>query len=203
MPQPTMDEPWVDRLRSDDLVQRNAAIDELRRLLISSLKRTLSERYGTHLSIEDIVQESLLKILDSIDRFEGRSRFSTWAITVATRVGLTELRRRRYRDVSLDTTEGSTLVASLAAEPGTSNFDGERQRILKTLGEVIQDSLSERQRSAIRGTLDELPVEEIASRLGSSRNATYKLIHDARMRLRDAMLNAGITPDDLTALTSP
>ena len=59
-------------------------------------------RYGTGLQAEDVVQDALLKILNSLDQFEGRSRFTTWAMTIAMRVGLSELRRKHYADVSLD-----------------------------------------------------------------------------------------------------
>jgi RNA polymerase sigma-70 factor (ECF subfamily) len=202
MPQHLTDEAWVSQLTSDDPFHRDAAVSELRQLLVRALKRTLTERYGSQLSIEDIVQESLVKILDSIHQFEGRSRFTTWAISIATRVGLTELRKRRYKDVSLDASEGPALVASLSDATESPGADSDRRRILSVLAQKIQEDLTDRQRTAIQATLDELPVEEIASRLGSNRNAIYKLIHDARIRLRDGLLNAGISPDDLTALAS-
>lgn len=202
MPQPITDDNWVRQLTSDDPVQRDASINELRQMLLRALKQTLTERYGAQLSVEDVVQDSLVRILDSIHQFEGRSRFTTWAISIATRIGLTELRRRRYRDVSLETNERSALLASLSNASESSGADSERGRIMNILHQKIQEDLTERQRIAIQATLDELPVEEIASRLGSNRNAIYKLIHDARVRLRDAMLQAGISPDDLSALTS-
>ncbi len=197
MPEPAEDEAWVRRLKSEDSTQRDAAIDELRVLLLRALNRTLTQRYGTKVPVDDIVQEALVKILDSIDQFAGRSRFSTWAITVATRVGLTELRRKRYRDVSLDTEEGSTILAAISDGADSAEDDSERQRILSTLGTVIQDDLTDKQRLAIQASLDGLPVDEIATRIGSKRNAVYKLIHDARQKLRDGLESRGIHADDI------
>lgn len=197
MPKPAEDEAWVRRLKSEDSAQRDAAIDRLRVLLVRALNRTLTVRYGTEVPVDDIVQDALVKILDSIDQFAGRSRFSTWAITVATRVGLTELRRKRYRDVSLDTEEGSTIVAALSDEADSAEDDSERRRILSTLSMVIQDDLTDRQRLAIQASLDGLPVDEIATRIGSKRNAVYKLVHDARQKLRDGLESRGIHADDI------
>lgn len=196
MQQPSKDE-WVLRLRSEDSQNRDTAIDELRTILSRALGRTLTQRYGTELAVEDIVQEALVKILDSLDKFEGRSRFLTWAISLATRLGLTELRRRRYRDVSLDGKQGETLSESLADETESSESGLERQRILTTLASVIQESLTEKQRIAIQATLDGVPVEEVAASMGSNRNAVYKLEHDARMKLRKALESHGINADDV------
>ena len=93
---------WVVRLRGDQQ-ERDAAIDELTDLLIRGLSKSLSGRYGSGLQSEDIVQEAIIKILDSLDTFEGRTKFTTWAMTVATRVGISEMRRKHYQDVSIET----------------------------------------------------------------------------------------------------
>ena len=52
--------------------------------------------------IEDCVQETLVLIIDRIGQFEGRSMFLTWATTIAIRTAVSDLRRRRWKDVSLD-----------------------------------------------------------------------------------------------------
>ncbi len=188
---------WIVRLASRDVQERDTAIDELRSTLVRALGKTLTQRYGTELAIEDIVQEALVKILDSLDKFEGRSRFLTWAISLATRLGLTELRRRRYRDVSLDGEQGETLSQSLVDEAESNEAQLERGRILTTLAKLIREDLTEKQRMAIQASLDGLPVEEIAHRMGSKRNAIYKLEHDARMKLRNALESHGINADDV------
>lgn len=43
-------------------------------------------------------QETLLRVLDQLDTFEGRSLFTTWVHKIAIRIALTELRRKRWRD---------------------------------------------------------------------------------------------------------
>ena len=48
--------------------------------------------------------------------------------------------------------------------------------------------------------MDGLPVEEIARRTSSNRNAVYKLIHDARIKLRDGFAELGISPDEFNVI---
>ena len=86
-------DPWVQRLSGTD-PERELAIKELSALLHRGLTFSLSKKYGGGLQTEDVVQESLIKILKSLETFEGRSKFTTWAMTIATRVGISELRRK-------------------------------------------------------------------------------------------------------------
>ncbi len=66
------------------------------------VSKSLSGRYGKPLSIEDIVQDALIKILGSLDQFHGKSEFKTWAMAIAIRVGISQLRRKYHADQSLD-----------------------------------------------------------------------------------------------------
>src|SRR3989304_1235188 len=50
---------------------------------------------------EEASQEALVRILDRLDTFEGRSRFTTWAYKVAFRIALTDLRRKQWQGGSL------------------------------------------------------------------------------------------------------
>lgn len=148
--------------------------------------------------IEDVVQESLLKILASLDSFQGRSRFTTWALAIATRVGFSELRRHHYRDVSLDGLASGRELEIESTETSVVEDLG-RSALLDTLGRLIDTRLSDKQRLAMRGFLEGLPMAEIAQRTESNRNAVYKLVHDARRRLRAGFEEAGITAEDVEA----
>lgn len=201
MPESAPIDPWVKRLRSADSAERNRAIADLRTKLEKTLGRTFVERYGHQVSIDDIIQEALLKILDSLDSFAGRSRFLTWAVAIATRLGLTELRRRRYRDVSLDLDGEHLRLPALVIFKDGQGDKATAENLVARLNDLIATELTDRQRIAIRASLDELPVDEIAVRLGSNRNAVYKLLHDARVRLKEGLLNSGVSQDDLIAVT--
>ena len=85
-------------------VTTDEALTELRMMFIAGLRRTLSGRAGSDGAfIEDIVQEATLRVLERLDHFRGESRFTTWSTAIAVRAALTELRRARWRDVSLST----------------------------------------------------------------------------------------------------
>jgi len=191
---------WVDRLRSAGQV-RDTAIDELRRVLVRGLMHALGPRGGGEAFAEDVAQETLLRILDSLESFAGRSRFTTWAMTIAVRIGISELRRKRFQDVSLEQiTGGENLNIDPAVDLAEAAEQGERHtRILATLKQLVEQSLTEKQRTVVQADLGGMPIEEIARRLGTNRNAVYKLFHDARQKLRQGFAAAGISAADVHA----
>lgn len=191
---------WVERLKSTGTEQQ-LAIQELQSLLLRGLQASMKNRYGGKIQVEDVVQEALVKILNSLDKFEGRSQFTTWAMTIATRVAIAEMRRKHFQDVSLDSMRsGDNLKIEVASETPSTENNVSREEMIRLLKQLIETELTDRQREAIQGALDGLPVEEIARRTQSNRNAVYKLIHDGRLRLRDGFANAGIIDDDIQAL---
>ena len=62
------------------------ALEELRTVLVRGLTAAIRARYDNRIQADDIVQDALVKILDKLDTFEGRSKFTTWAMTIATRI---------------------------------------------------------------------------------------------------------------------
>ena len=97
---------WITAL-SQPGPRRDAALADLRTLLVRGLGYAMAGRPNVRQEdIQDFAQEALLKILAALDSFRGESRFTTWAQKIAVRVALTELRRRRWRDVSLQKPSG-------------------------------------------------------------------------------------------------
>jgi len=92
---------WLNDLRGPD---QDQAIEDLRKVLKRGLIYSLSSRIKTDLETQadDFVQDAILRILDKLDTFRGESRFTTWAQKVAVRVAFTELRRQRWKDISLE-----------------------------------------------------------------------------------------------------
>lgn len=191
---------WVERLQSSE--RRDEALEELRQILTRGLSRSLARRGGGEAFVDDIVQESLLKIMSSLDSFEGRSQFTTWAMTIATRIGISSLRRRHFQDVSLDEITGGDDVKLDIAVDTTRSPDRQslRDEILRQVRDVINEDLTEKQRTVVHGALGGMPIEEIAARMSSNRNAIYKVFHDARKRLRRELETRGIDSTDLQAV---
>jgi len=194
-------ETWLAHLGGTGPDQQ-AALSTLRDALLRGLRRALSHRAGAGGEfLEDVVQDSLLRILERLPQFEGRSRFLTWAMSIAIRVAMSELRHRRWKDVSLDEVTGGGDIAperAVADDPG-ADAQSEREAILAAMHEVIRTGLTEKQRLALLAELRGMPQDEIARHLGSNRNAIYKLTHDARRRLKRGLESAGFTAEDVRA----
>lgn len=184
---------WIAALQADGPL-REAALSDLRGMLLIGLKTALKSRSDFVDSLlDDFVQDSLVRILRSLDQFQNRSRFVTWATAIAIRVALTELRKRRWRDVSLE-----TLVADTGFEPSAAETspDRESQPIIEAMYRIIASDLTEKQRTVLLAEIKGMAQEEIARQMGSSRNALYKLSHDARQRLKQGLEKAGFTAQE-------
>jgi RNA polymerase sigma-70 factor (ECF subfamily) len=144
-----------------------------------------------------MAQEGVLKVLGGLATFRGESRFTTWAVAVAVRVAFTELRRARWRDVSLDRLVEDAPARLPAAPPGDGSSQEARQAILAEMHRVLESGLTDRQRRALVAELRGMPQAEIAAQMGLTRNALYKLTHDARQNLKRGLEEAGIGGDQV------
>ncbi|MEM7479662.1 MAG: RNA polymerase sigma factor [Acidobacteriota bacterium] len=186
---------WIDHLSSPGPTQEAALTDlgeVLRRGLDGALGRKISQRQAF---IEDAVQDTLLKVLSHLAEFRGRSRFTTWAVSIAVREAFGELRRRRSRDVSLDSLalEDSISLAP-PGNPEASDGNLDRRRILRALQHLIDRRLTAKQRQVLRAKLEGLEQSEIARRMPDvKRNAVYKLAHDARKSLKKGLIEEGFS----------
>lgn len=199
---------WVADLRGGG-DGRESALEDLRAAVVAGLPYALSnwlspDNPGFASLAEETAQETLLRVGDRLDSFEGRSKFTTWTHKIAVRIALTELRRRRWRDVSLDGLVGeeSDDSDSMIADP-TPNPDtlAERGNMVGLIRKLIMEELTEKQRQAmVAVAIKGMPLEEVARRMGMERNALYKLMHDARLRLKKRMSREGLTPGDALAV---
>ncbi len=195
-------EEWLNALRGPEADQ---AIADLREILIRGLHYALSNSGEMDTLIEDFVQDALLKILGNLDNFRGESKLTTWAQKIAVRVAYTELRRKRWKDISIEDLlpedSGSDFTPAVLTDPKSSPERSASQKMLLELVErLIEESLTPRQREAIMAVMvGGMPLDEAARRMATNRNALYKLIHDARKRLKQELLSQGYTTDELLA----
>jgi len=194
-----MDDNELYKLIKGEGATRDQAISQLRSILLRGLSKSLNDRYGKPFNAEDIVQEALMKVLNSLDKYEGRSKFTTWAMTVATRIGISALRRKYHQDVSMEpfgTSDGYSMEVSITDEPTLSNLES-RTKIFNVLQNLIDTELTDKQRLVTRAFLSNFATDEIAEQLQMTRNAVYKLIHDARQKLKDGFERAGLTSEQI------
>lgn len=202
--QPRTNSEWLTDLQGHE---QNQAIADLREILVRGLTYALSNRLNSadlNALVEDFVQDALLRILDKLDTFRGESLFTTWAQKIAIRVAFTELRRQRWKDISLEDLlpeDSFDFTPTILADPSP---DPERRASQTMLAEMVQnmleEDLTERQRTAMMAIMvGGMPIEEVAQRMDTNRNALYKLIHDARKRLQQSLLAKGMTPQEVLA----
>lgn len=172
-----------------------AALADLRALVAGAVRRAVGAA-GTadEATLEDLTQVGQVHVLRQLGRFEGRSRFTTWAWAVAVRAALSELRRAAYRASAEPLPAESATPASAAPTPPES---AERGEIVALMQGVIARELTERQRTALVAELDGTPREVLLARLGINANALHKLLHDARRKLLLGLRAAGIHDDEV------
>jgi RNA polymerase sigma-70 factor, ECF subfamily len=193
-------EQWLKELRGPN---PDEALADLYGLLVRGLRAAFGG-YGGGLEANfgDFAQEALIKITGNLDSFRGESHFTTWAQKIAMNVALTELKRRRWRDVSLQDLFDQREAADRG--PADTQLTPEelalQNMVLGELRRMVDEDLSDRQREAVVAViLEEMPISEVAKRMGTNQNALYKLLHDARRKLKREMEAAGLSPQEVLA----
>lgn len=202
-------EQWLSDLQADS-PNYEEAIADLRTILLNGLQRGLLGQINTSApefstQAEDFTQEALLKILDKLHTFAGRSQFTTWAHKVAVSVALTELRRKRWQDKSLnglvETDSGDYTPQFMADSKPTPENVAERAEMVKRVEHLIANSLTDKQRTAlVAATINGRSAAEVAKEMDMKPNAVYKLLHDARLRLKRTLSNEGLTPEEVLSV---
>ena len=195
-------ETWLRHLRSKGAAQQEA-LSDLRDALIRRLRGALWN--GSLIDdafLEDTVQDSIIRILERLKQFEERSQFLTWAISIALRVAMSELRHRRWKHVSLDEVMAdANLVPERVIDDGSEpSIQRERKAIIEMMHGLIRNNLTEKQRVALFAELKKMPQDEIARHISSNRNAVYKLTHDAHKRLKQEFEAVGYEITDIQAI---
>src|SRR5258708_2056461 len=139
---------------------------------------------------EDFAQDATLRILSNLESFRGDSRFITWATKVAVRVAISEMRRARYKDFSLDALTdagdmkpevGNSLTSTPIERPESAM---EKQDVMQKISRAFEEALTSRQRIALEAVVIEgVPMDVVGDRMGTNRDALYKLVHDVRRKV--------------------
>jgi RNA polymerase sigma-70 factor (ECF subfamily) len=206
---------WLRGLRASG-PEREEAIDHLHALLLRAARFEVSRRRPAHPhlrgdDLDDIAHQAaddaLMSILRRLDDFRGASRFTTWAYKFAINMALSAARRESRKSVSLDAlleaTGGQVWLPEAEAFPGDPERTARRAEAWAAIHTVMDDDLSERQRRALKAVIvDQVPLDELARHWGATRNAIYKLVHDARRKLKTRLEARGFAPREMLALFS-
>ena len=210
-------EEWLNDLRASGTVQE-AAISDLRNLLLRAVLYYFNRNRGDFGELardkilqlaEDCAQEALIAVMNHLSDFRGDSKFTTWAYKFAVNIALTTLRQTRWKDISLDqrslTAEGEISEWLIQDKPSVVSSDhfAIQREVRQVIREVIERDLTDKQRQVLLMMIfNEVPMDEVVRRLGTNRNAIYKMLHDARRKLKSGLQARGFEVGETLALFS-
>lgn len=189
---------WLDGLRASG-GEHERCVAALHALLLRVARHEVSRRAGSLQlhgpELEDIAQQAsddaLMAIRSKTASFRGDSRFTTWAykfvmFEVSTKMGRHFWRQRR---ASMDEGAWESLPDVVGLAPDKQI---EQRELFDALRRAIEEDLTHLQRRVfVAVVLNEVPMDAFARELGSNRNSVYKVLFDARRKLRQSLRTAG------------
>lgn len=208
-------EEWLYALKANGEIQETA-ITDLRDLLLRAtlyfFHRNQNDFAGKHRDeilkcAEDCAQEALIAVMNHLPDFRGDSKFTTWAYKFAINMALMTARRERWKGRSIDKvafsrdgTPFESVMAGVSSRltPDQAALQGEISQILR---QVIEQELTDKQRQVLMlMVFHEVPMDEVVQQLGTNRNAIYKMLHDARHKLKSSLQARGFEVSELLTL---
>ena len=184
---------WIADLRGP---ARPEAVSDLHALLLRAARFELGRRRVPHAEFDDLAMQAaddaLMAILGKLDSFRGASRFTTWAYKFALLEAGVKARRRAWqgREIALDDRQWPDLAATAR----TAQERVEDRELLGVLRDAVRTSLTPHQREVFSAlALNGVPIDVLAERLGTTRGALYKTLHDARRKLRGHLADCGLS----------
>jgi RNA polymerase sigma-70 factor, ECF subfamily len=186
---------WLAALRSEGRAREEAVV-RLHALLLRVARFEVARRRAPAggEDLEDIALQSaddaLVAVLAKLDDFRGRSRFTTWAYKFAVLEASVKMRRRPWhgRELPLEPERWPQVPAAHASPQAGA----EQAELLAAVQRAIDEELTPHQREVLVAVaLNDVPIDVLAERRGSTRGALYKTIHDARRKLRRRLLAEG------------
>jgi RNA polymerase sigma-70 factor (ECF subfamily) len=189
---------WLETLTASG-PQRDQAIERLHALLVRAAgfevgRRAHSVRGGA-VDLDDLAMQAaddaLMALLAKLDDYRGESRFSTWAYKFAILEAAVKVRRRAWQGRELPVQDEAW--ARFPDRGGAPDRAAESAELMSAVREEIQRSLTPHQREVLVAiALNDVPIDVLAERLGSTRGAIYKTLHDARRKLRERLAERGL-----------
>ncbi len=197
-------------------MSQEAAIADLRDILLRAALYFFSRNLGDFAGLsrdeilqraEDCAQDALIAVMHHLPDFRGDSKFSTWAYKFAINIALMAARRERWKGASLDELSVSSegAFSEWVMQDKSDGVAPEQSAIQDEVREIIQDvierDLTDKQRRVLLlMVFNEVPMDEVVRHLGANRNAVYKMLHDARRKLKSGLQARGFEVGETLAL---
>ncbi|HET7398604.1 MAG TPA: sigma-70 family RNA polymerase sigma factor [Intrasporangium sp.] len=180
--------------------ERDEALRRLHALMVRAARhqvwrmRGMLEGHGAEVLDElanSAADEALTLLLGKLGTFEGRSRFTTWAYKFAILQAATEVRRQAWAGRAVSLEDVDSWVDSA---PGPE-LHAEAADLVAAVEQAMRVVLTPYQRKIATALLvDQVPIDVLADRLGTTRGALYKALHEIRVRLRRSLRETGHLP---------
>jgi len=187
--------------------ERDAARLRLHAMLLRIARHEVRRR-SDHLQIvgpelDDVAHQAaadaMVAILAKVGQFRGESRFTTWAYKFVMLEVSTKIGRHfwRNRTVAMDDEDWSRLPDRFGLDPADET---EWRDLVAALHQAVDDDLTDRQRQIfVAIVLNGVSLDALVAELGSNRNAIYKMMFDARRKLRAALVAKGLVDTERSA----
>jgi RNA polymerase sigma-70 factor (ECF subfamily) len=198
---------WLDGLRAKG-PRHDRCVRDLHALLLRAARHEVYRRRAWlggagGPELDDVAQQAagdaLLAIIDNLDTYRGLSRFTTWSYRFVMNHVSVKTRQHAWsgRRVLFDDTDWERLPDRLVMSPHRRS---EQLAQLGALRTALEEKLTARQREVfVAVALNEVPIDVVAARLDSNRGAIYKILFDARTKLRASLLEVGYPIEETTA----
>jgi RNA polymerase sigma-70 factor, ECF subfamily len=190
---------WLQRLRAEG-DERVRAVGRLHALLLRAARREAQRR--RHLApvdgveLDDLFQQAaddaLVAVLRKLDGYRGASRFTTWAYKFVVFEVSVKLHRHAWRGRTIPTADDDPAWDRLVDGAEQTDARVEHLDLMRALRAAVADELTPRQHEVFAAVvLNDVPADVLAERMGSTRGAIYKVVHDARRKLRRRLAAGG------------
>jgi RNA polymerase sigma-70 factor (ECF subfamily) len=191
---------WVEGLRAPG-IERTGALERLRDLLLRAAHAEAHRRRHLYPEIggaelDDLchqaADDAVVAVTAKLDGYRGASRFTTWAYAFVVFEISVKLRRHAWRRGRIPTADDDATWDRLAEGSGAAQSRAESADFLRALRRAVDEELTPRQRQVfVAVALNDVEIDVVAGELQSSRGAVYKVLHDARTKLRRRLEHEG------------
>jgi RNA polymerase sigma-70 factor (ECF subfamily) len=183
--------------------EHDQAVERLHALLLRAAAGEVARRRASAgqplAGLEDLAtqaaDDALMAILTKLHTYRGDSRFTTWAYKFALLEAAAAMRKRAWygRELPLEADGWARLPDDGRVSPAGQ---AETSELIGAIRDAIAEVLTPHQRGVLIAlTLNDVPIDVLAERRGTTRNALYKTLHDGRRKLRARLAEDGHVVD--------
>lgn len=186
---PRTDELLMDAFRQGDAAAFELLVSRHSRGLFNYLLRSVHNQARA----EELLQEVLVRVIRSKDRYQRSAKFTTWVYTIARNISVDESRRARFRDhESLDAPrrgrpheEGRTMLAAMPADQVPTDEGADAPRLRERLSHAIDELPDDQREVFLMRQVAGLSFREIGEAVGAPENTVKSRMRYALEKLRN------------------